>query len=75
MHDTRLYTVNYDDKAVVDLAGDGNQPSFHKGRVRMISERGINISTDYGDHFVKWANVKQIIKDHSYFNVEEYYKD
>jgi hypothetical protein len=61
-HDVRLYTTNYNDEAVVNLSGSGDRPSFHKGRVRLISERGINISTDYGDHFVKWQNVKQVIK-------------
>jgi len=33
------------------------------GDVTLISEKGINIRTGYGDKFVKWRNVKEIYKE------------
>ena len=54
--DDRIYTTKYGDTAVVNL---GNA-SFYRGTVRMISERGINVSSDWGNTYVKWVNVKEI---------------
>ncbi|GAF67684.1 unnamed protein product [marine sediment metagenome] len=58
--DDRLKTTNIGDTAIVDL--NPQSPSFHIGEVKMISYRGINVSSTWGDKFVKWANVKEINK-------------
>ena len=62
------YTTTLADYATVNIGGNGQSQSIHQGRIKMISQRGINISTDWGDHFVKWCNVKQIITPEDFYN-------
>jgi len=32
------------------------------GDITLISEKGVNIRTGYGDEFVKWRNVREVHK-------------
>ena len=57
------YTANLSDYAIANIGGLGTQQSIHKGEITMISLKGINIKLEYGTYFVKWCNVKEIIKD------------
>ena len=38
------------------------------GKIKSISYKGINISSDYGDIFYKWYNVRRIYKEIIRFN-------
>lgn len=49
--------VNLGDIATVTKWG-----SVENGTVNLISHRGINISTSFGDNFIKWTHVLQIEK-------------
>ena len=62
MTDDRIYTTNYWDWVTYNASGMKNSPSFRDGRIRMISERGCNISTPNGVVFVKWDNILKIDK-------------
>lgn len=45
-----------------DTAIYNKYDSVQDGKIKFISERGVNISTPYGDKFIKWTHVKEIIK-------------
>lgn len=36
--------------------------AIYEGKVKAITMRGVNVSTQYGDTFIKWYHVKDIIK-------------
>jgi hypothetical protein len=55
---TKMRMVCLGDSAVVQFEPN----SYHEGQVSFISYRGINVSTNWGDRFVKWCNVVKIIK-------------
>jgi len=53
--------VNLYDYAIV-IINHKDYSIYIDGDVTLISERGINIRTGYGDKFVKWKNVKEVYK-------------
>lgn len=58
----KMKNANLFDIAVYDFSlGKGGQ-SIRKGEITSITLRGVNITTGYGDKFVKWCHVKEIIK-------------
>ena len=65
-HDYK-YTTTLADYAIVNIGSYGKAQSIHSGRVTMISQRGINIKLQYGEPFVKWCNVKQILTPHDFY--------
>jgi hypothetical protein len=48
--------VNIGDIAVCEVNG-----SVNNGEIRLISYKGVNISTPWGDKFYKWYNVKSVL--------------
>jgi len=57
------YTTTLSDYALVNLSGQGKAQSIHMGKITMISLRGITIKLKSASYFVKWVNVKEIIKN------------
>lgn len=55
----KMKQVNLGDRAVIQWEPN----SYHEGMVTLINFRGINISTNCGDRFVKWRNVVKVIKN------------
>lgn len=52
-----IKTTNMYDWAIVSVNG-----SVYEGMVKLINERGISISSNWGDKFFKWYHVVKITK-------------
>jgi len=51
LYDYAIAIINHKDYSI-----------YIDGDITLISEKGINIRTGYGDKFVKWKNVKEVYK-------------
>jgi len=51
LYDYAIAIINHKDYSI-----------YIDGDITLISEKGINIRTEYGDKFVKWRNVREIYK-------------
>jgi len=51
LYDYAITIINHKDYSI-----------YIDGDITFISEKGVNIRTDYGDKFVKWRNVREIHK-------------
>jgi len=51
LYDYAIAIINHKDYSV-----------YIDGDITLISEKGINIRTGYGDKFAKWKNVKEVHK-------------
>ena len=54
-----LFIANIGDYVTYKTEGNGNLDGY----VKLINMRGINVSTDYGDRFVKWKNIITLDKN------------
>jgi len=51
LYDYAIAIINHKDYSI-----------YIDGDITLISEKGINIRTEYGDKFVKWRNVREVHK-------------
>ena len=51
LYDYAIAIINHKDYSI-----------YIDGDITLISEKGVNIRTGYGDEFVKWRNVREVHK-------------